>query len=263
GDGLARLRRRREPVGRWVLWALACALPFLACALFAILMGGLGAIPAPRPPVSPAALPLDGAATEAVLATALVWVLAWLGWPAVVRRLRLPLRPSADAAAIAPLLVLGALAVVVWAFDPLTALLLVPALHLWLVFASPLRPPGDRMGGWHIWALGLLALGVAPLALLVAFYAAQLELGPGGVAHTALLLLAGGRIGVAGVVLWSIAFGCLAAVLMVALAPPPADALGPPGPEDGIGDREAITVRGPVSYAGPGSLGGTESSLRH
>ena len=47
----------------------------------------------------------------------------------------------------------------------------------------------------------------------------QLELGPGGVAHTALLLLAGGRIGVAGAVLWSVAFGCLAAALLVALAP--------------------------------------------
>ncbi len=62
GDGLARLRRRGEPVGRWILWTLACGLPFLACALFAIVLGPLGAIPAPRPPVSPAALPFDGAA---------------------------------------------------------------------------------------------------------------------------------------------------------------------------------------------------------
>ncbi len=259
GDGLARLRRRREQVGRWVVWALACALPFLACALFAIALGALGAIPAPRPPVSPAALPFDGAAPEAALATALVLVLAWLGWPAVVRRLGLPRRPSTDAAALAPLLVLGALAVVVWALDPLTALLLVPALHLWLVFLSPLRPPARRV---PLAALGLVALGVIPLALLVAFDAAQLELGPGGVAHTALLLLASGRIGVAGAALWSVAFGCLAAVLMVALAPPPADGAKLGGPEDGIGDHEAITVRGPASYAGPGSLGGTESALR-
>jgi hypothetical protein len=261
GDGLARLRRRNEPAGRWVAWALACALPFLAGALFAIALGRLHAIPAPRPPVSPAALPLDRAALEAVLASALVLVLAWLGWSAAMRRLGLPRRPSTStdaAAALAPLLVLGALAVVVWAVAPLTALLLVVPLHVWLVFASPLRPPAGRV---PLGALGLVALGAAPLALLVAFYAAQLGLGPGGVAHTVLLLLAGGRVGVVGAALWSVGAGCLAAVLLVALAPPPAEWSGIGGP-DGTGEHEAITVRGPLSYAGPGSLGGTESALR-
>ncbi len=260
GDGLARLRRRNEPVGRWAVWALACALPFLAGALFAIALGRLHAIPAPRPPVSPAALPLDRAALEAVLATALVLVFAWLGWPAAMRRLGLPRRPSdEDAAVLAPLLVLGALAVVVWALAPLTALLLVLPLHVWLVFASPLRPPPGRV---PLGAFGLAALGAAPLALLVAFYAAQLQLGPGGAAHTAVLLLAGGRVGVAGAAAWSIAFGCLAAVLLVALAPPPAERPWIGGPDEGIGERETFTVRGPLSYAGPGSLGGTESALR-
>jgi hypothetical protein len=278
GDGLARLRRRSRSgppsgappsrtraaapgaLGRWVLWALACALPFLACALFAILLGRLHAIPAPRPPVASAALPLDGVALEALLATALVLVLAWLGWPALMRRLGLPRRPSADAAAaLAPLLVLGVLAVVVWVLAPLTALLLVLPLHLWLVFASPLRPSAGRVPAA---ALGLVALGVVPLALLVALYAVQLELGLGGVAHTALLLLASGRVGVAGATLWSVAFGCLAAVLLVALAAPAAGEEGLGGPEDGIGGYEVVTVRGPVSYAGPGSLGGTESALR-
>ncbi len=260
GDGLARLRRRNEPVGRWVACALACALPFLAGALFAIVLGRLHAIPAPRPPVPPAATALDRAAREAVLATALVLVFAWLGWPVAMRRLGLPRRPSdEDTAVLAPLLVLGGLAVVVWALAPLTALLLVLPLHVWLVFASPLRPPPGRV---PLGALGLVALGVAPLVLLVAFYAAQLGLGPGGVAHTAVLLLAGGRVGVVGAALWSVGAGCLAAVLLVALAPPPAEWSGIGGPDDGIGEREAITVRGPLSYAGPGSLGGTESALR-
>ena len=285
GDGLARLRRRRRPtqtggrrsggpgpagaydqsIGRWVVWALACALPFLLCAAFAMLLGSLGAIPAPRPPVPPAALPFDGHALEAVLATVLVLVLAWLAWPALMRRLGIPIRPNADIAALAMLLVLGGLTVVVWAFDPLTALLLVPALNLWLIFAA--APPGlvgrDGSGGGNrIQALALVALGVAPLALLVAFYASQLHLGLGGVAHTALLLLAGGRIGLAGAVLWSVAFGCFAAALLVALTPNGAgeDDIGAPGewPED----RDPIRLRGPLSYAGPGSLGGTESALR-
>lgn len=174
GDGLARVRRRGERVGRMVLWTLTCALPFLGCALFAIVLGSLGAIPAPRPPIAPTALPFAGASLEGAIAAALVLVLAWLGWPALMRRLRLPVRPRGDAAVLAPLLVLGVLGAVVWVIDPLTALLLVPALHLWLLFASPpMYPPANRIGGRTGWTLGLLALGLLPLALLVAFYAAQ------------------------------------------------------------------------------------------
>ncbi len=285
GDGFARLRRRRgrthtgvrrsagpgpagapdRSLGRWVVWTLACALPFLTCAAFAMLLGALGAIPAPRPPVSAAALPFDSHAIEAVLASALVLVLAWLAWPALMRRLALPLRPRGDAAALGMLLVLGGLTVVVWVFDPLTALLLAPALNLWLLLGA--WGSGGRGGrGGRLQALVLVALGVLPLALLMAFYASQLDLGPGGVAHTALLLLAGGRVGFAGAVLWSIACGCLVAALLVVFAPSDVgeDHFGGP-PE--WGDRELIAGRsvigrGPLSYAGPGSLGGTESALR-
>jgi Peptidase family M28 len=265
GDGLARLRRRRVPVGRWVVWALACALPFLICAVFAMLLGSLGAIAAPRPSVSEAALPFDGHALEAVLASALVLVLAWLAWPALMRRLALPVRPRTDAAALGMLLVLGGLTVVVWAFDPLTALLLLPALNLWLVLAAPPAvwgAGGRGVGGGRAQALALVALGVVPLALLVAFYAHQLGLGLGGVAHTALLLFAGGRIGLAGAVLWSVAFGCLAAALLVALAPSEVGGDDFGEPQEWPDDREPIKIRGPLSYAGPGSLGGTESALR-
>jgi hypothetical protein len=291
-DGLARLRRRREPVARWALWTLACAVPFLICALVAVLLGALGAIAAPRPPVSPAALPLDGSALEALAATVLVLALAWLAWPVAMRRLGLPVRPGAarpagpsapatpagayarpaaayarSAAAIAMLLVLTGLAVVVWVVNPFTALLLVPALHLWLVLAQPEQRLAGRVP-FRVVALAAVALGAVPLALLVAFYAHQFQLGLGGVAHTALLLLAGGRVGLVGAVLWSVAFGCLAAALAIALA------AGRPGdgeadiddPGGWVADQEMagrpIAIRGPLSYAGPGSLGGTESALR-
>jgi hypothetical protein len=295
GDGLARLRRRRgrtqaggrrsggpgpagasdQSVGRWVVWALACALPFLICAVFAKLLGSLGAIPTPSPPVSSAALPFDSHALEAVLASALVLVLAWLGWPALIRRIGLPVHPRdaaarrfparshVDAAALGMLLVLGGLTVVVWVSDPLTALLLIPALNLWLLLAA--RPIGAWGAGareGRIQALVLVALGMVPLALLMAFYAHQLNLGLGGVAHTALLLLAGGRIGLAGAVLWSVAFGCLAAALLIALAPSGSGEDDAGEPHEWPGDRAPIKIRGPLSYAGPGSLGGTESSLR-
>jgi hypothetical protein len=265
-DGLARLRRRREPVARWALWTLACAVPFLACALLAILLGALDAFAAPRPPVSPRALPLDGPAREALLATALVLVLAWSAWPAAMRRLGLPVRPSSaqPAAAIAMLLVLGGLAVVVWAVNPFTALLLVAALHLWPVLASPERFAGRVP--LRVPALAAVALGLVPLALLVACYAHQFQLGLGEVAHTALLLLAGGRIGLVGAALWSVAFGCLAAALLIAACPPDGGQgmnIDDPGwvPDHDIA-AQSIAIRGPLSYAGPGSLGGTESARR-
>ncbi len=267
-DGLARLRRRGERVGRWVVWTLTCALPFLAAALFTILLGALGAFPAPRPPVSPAALPFDGAAVETTLASALVLLLAWLTWPALVRRLGLPGRPAAvDAATLSPLLVLAALAAVAWVLAPLTALLLVPALHAWLLLTLPPPPrPGraapGRAGGRSVAAtLGLLALGVAPLVALVAFYAAHLHLGVGGVVHTALLLLAGGRVGVLGAAGWSVACGGVVAVGAVALARRPADTAGGE-PREWEAHEPPIRIRGPLSYAGPGSLGGTKSALR-
>jgi len=265
GDGLARARRRRERVGRWVAWTLACAAPFLLCALFVVALGRLGAIAAPRPPVSPEALGFDGAAKEEAAAAAMVLLLGCMARPALMRRLGLPRGPNdEDAAAAGPLLVTGALAAVVWVVAPLTSLLLLVGLHVWLLFASPLRPSAGRGGRVSPAALVLVAIGAVPVAALAAVYAAQLQLGWGAAAHTALELLAGGRIGIAGAALWSVGFGCLAAILAVALAaeaPAPAGA-GPGGPDEGGSGDEKITIRGPGSYAGPGSLGGTESALR-
>jgi hypothetical protein len=250
-DGLARVRRRGESVRRWTPWALACALPFLICALFARLLGSSGILgEAPSAPVTPNALPFDWAAARALLAVGLVLALAWLLWPMLLRRLRLRARPDADAAGIAMLLVLLAVCLIVVAVNPFAALLLLPALHLWLLVVSPeLRPRA-------LAALALVAIGLAPLALVVLFYAHQLGLNPGQVAWAGLLLFAGGQIGVPAAMLWSLAFGCAAATTMLALRAP-ASSIGP-----ALDDRHEITIRGPISYAGPGSLGGTESALR-
>jgi hypothetical protein len=249
-DGLARLRRRRSPVGRWTLWTLSCALPFLGCALFASLLGWLGILSAPSVPVLPSAMPFDATAATAVVAVALTFGLAWLLWGMLVRRLRWGVRPDPEVAGLSMLLVLLGVCLVVWAANPFTALLLLPALHLWLLVVSPELRPG-RLG-----SLALIAAGLAPLVLLIAFYAHQLGLGPGGVLWTAVLLLAGGHVAFGGALLWSVAFGCATAAAMLAVSP-----LAPP-PGRSADERIEITIRGPMSYAGPGSLGGTESALR-
>jgi Peptidase family M28 len=254
-DALARLRRRRQAIGRWMLWTLACALPFFLGALFAGLLGWLGILnAAPAAPVAPGALPFDGSAASAVAAVVLVLALAWLAWPVCVRRLGLGVRPDSEAAGMAMLFVLLVVCLVVWAINPFTALLLLPAAHLWLPVVSPDRQVVGRPR--RAAALALVALALAPLVLLVAFYAHQLGLGLGEVAWTAVLLLAGGHVGVLAAMLWSLACGCVAAAAMLACTPPALSLAA------GTDDLAEITIRGPMSYAGPGSLGGTESALR-
>jgi hypothetical protein len=64
--------------------------------------------------------------------------------------------------------------------------------------------------------------------------------------------VAGGGVGIVAALGWALVLGCAAAVLVIIVR----TAAGGP-------DSEApITVRGPSSYAGPGSLGGTQSALR-
>jgi hypothetical protein len=166
-----------------------------------------------------------------------------------MRRLAPGARPDSDAAGVSILLVLVAVCLLAWVANPFVALLLLPALYLWLLLVSPeLRA---RRGV----APALVAIGLAPIILLVAFYAQQLGLGPGQLAWTAILLLAGGHIGVLAAALWSVTFGCAVAAAIFAHKAPSALPVSRP-------DGAEITIRGPLTYAGPGSLGGTESALR-
>src|SRR5256885_365530 len=78
-DGFARVRRRREPMGRWLAWALAGAVPFVAAWLFALFLEFTGLLPvSPSAPVPAGTIALDGAGTAAMLAVALVAVVGWL-----------------------------------------------------------------------------------------------------------------------------------------------------------------------------------------
>ena len=102
------------------------------------------------------------------------------------------------------------------------------------------------------WAILLLLAGLAPGALAALYYAMVLGLGPAPAAWNAVLMLAGGDYSVMAALEWSVVLGCVVslALIMVRIARQPRPAEVP------------VTVRGPITYAGPGSLGGTRSALR-
>jgi hypothetical protein len=255
-DGYARLRRRRGRAGekslrRGLGWVLSCALPFFVAAVFARLLGWLGVLQgAPAMPVPASGLALDGAAYRALLALALVLGLGWLAWPRLMARLGYGVWGDPEGAGLALLVAVLGVGVLVWVLNPYATLLLVGALHLWAALADPeLRPRRAA-------ALALVALALVPLGLLIVFYSHELGAGPAVFAWEAVLLLAGGHVGVAAAALWSVACGCGVAAMLLALAPLA------PSAGSGNGAGAPVTIRGPLSYAGPGSLGGTESALR-
>ena len=244
-DGLAALRRRREPLLVWLRWTLAGALPFLLAALFAKALQAVGLIDAPGAPVAPLALP---AQLPALLAIALVLVFGcvWLR-PAALRLLRADdVDCSGPGAALAVVFAGLVAAAAIWVANPYAAALAVPALHVWLFALAPdLAMP-------RVARLVLVALGTLPVAVAAVALANWLGLSSLDALWQLVLLCAGGHISPASLLLWSVLAGCaLSAVLVALRGRAPAD-------ETAI----AITVRGPESYAGPGSLGGTESALR-
>jgi hypothetical protein len=144
------------------------------------------------------------------------------------------------------LLVLCGTSLAVWATNPFAALLLVPALHLWMWVVDPeMRPPA-------LVRLMLILVGLVPPVLIAMYYASALGLGPIGMAWNGVLLLAGGHVGPVVALEWSFALGCFASVAVIASQSHRQDHAEP----------APVTIRGPVTYAGPGSLGGTESALR-
>jgi hypothetical protein len=243
-DGLARVRRRREPVGAGLRWVLAGALPFALAGAFTVLLALVGLLPAaPRALVPGGAIPAEGLAVGAVV---LVFVLGWvLLRPVALRALDVRRPPATPAHAAAVLVVLASSTAVLWLRNPYAALLLVPAAHLWLLAVAPeVRLPRPA-------SLGLVLLGLVPLGVAAAVLAGQLGLDAPEAAWAALLLVAGGHVGPAAWLGWSVLAGCGVAAALVAIRLRPDERL-----------PQQVTVRGPLHYAGPGSLGGTKSALR-
>jgi hypothetical protein len=246
-DGFARVRRRRRPVTPWLGWIAAAAAPFAVAAAFATVLGLTGLLAATPPaPVPAGAIPIDGPARAALMATGLVAVLAIVGRPLLLRLLGGLRGFDGPGAGAALLLAWIALAAVLWLFNPFAAAFMVPAAHLWLLLAAP----GVRLRRGV--ALAIAALSLAPFALAALVLAGQFGLGPLDLAWAMLLLVAGGHVGPFAWLFWSAAAGCAAGAVVLAWRSRP--------PEREPEGR--VTVRGPITYAGPGSLGGTESALR-
>ena len=249
-DGLARARRRKLPVGAGVWWVLAAVLPFVLVGLFALLLGLTGLIgERPGAPVPAGAVPADSTAAGVVVALVLVFALCWIGVrPLAVRALgaRAPLGDG-HAAAILAVLVVASFAI--WLANPFAAALLVLPAHLWLlVVASEVRQPRPV-------AVLLALLALVPLLLVGASLAGQLGYSLRDAAWSLVLMVSGGHVGPLAWLMWSVLAGTAVSVgVLVAVRPGEHDA-GPAVARD-------ATVRGPRSYAGPGSLGGTDSALR-
>jgi hypothetical protein len=124
---------------------------------------------------------------------------------------------------------------------------MLPAAHAWLFLAAP----GTRVRGWA----GILALlaGLAAPVLIAFYYARALGEDPLQLAWSGFLAFAGGHFGLGTAIVFSLWSGCAAALVFILRARRRVAVHAPPEP---------IQTRGPVTYAGPGSLGGTESALR-
>jgi hypothetical protein len=269
-DTFARARRRRKAVGRWAWWLAAGAMPFLVGLGTAELLVLIGQAPnAPPAPLTPSAVTLDGGAAAALGVTLATIALAWaFVRPALLRRVApgpaavppRPLGPQGVTRAVGPsrddggtaagavlALALALTTLLVWSVNPFAALLLVPALHLWTLAAltdAAVRPRTSA----------LLVIGglVLPAAVLV-FYLDYLSLDPAGGAWYLFLLVTGHHVGLAASLLGCALLGLLGSLIALAVAR--ARALGDQEEEDS-------GIRGPTTYAGPGSLGGTESALK-
>jgi Peptidase family M28 len=246
-DGFFRVRRRHLPVRPWLIWIGAAALPVVLAWIWTRALGLTGALEPPDAPVLPLP-PFDRAAAVALGTVALVLLLGWFGVrPLVLARAGERGSPAAGSLAASAGATLCTLAALVWAANPYAAALLLPAAHLWLFAAAP----QTRLRGWA--AVAAIAAGLLPFAVVAFYYARALGLDPLELAWMLLLSAASGQLSLPVAVVAGGVLACLAALLVVMRTRKRVEAKVEPEP---------LRTRGPATYAGPGSLGGTESALR-
>ena len=246
-DAFARARRRDEPVLPWLVWVGAGALAVTIGLGISRALALTGVVEEPpEAPVAPDLYPLTAGAVVALVVIAVVTALAWYGLRFLAaRRDPAAADPAAPGAAVATVLVLSVSVLLLWVVNPFAALLMAPALHLWTL--ATLVDPGPPLRARMLMVAGGLLL---PL-LLAVYQLISLSLDPLSGAWYLFLLVTGGHIGMPTTLLWAALAGVLGSVIVIVRA-------GGRGRPDPV---ETPSVRGPASYAGPGSLGGTESAL--
>lgn len=246
-DGLARVRRRKAPVAVWLRWLLGLAFPFAVTLLVARLMGVTGLLGhAPNGAVPAGRVPVEGVALAVV---ALVFVLGVLAVRPLHRLLAAstewPRAAAADGGAASALtLTITGLAFAVWALNPFAAAVLVLPAHLWMLAAVP----DVRLR--RLPALALVLMALVPAAFVLAVFAAAIGASVGQLPWSLLLLVAGGQVGLPALLTLCVLGACGVAAFRLALLPTVEEEI------------PAESVRGPLGYAGPGSLGGTDSGFR-
>jgi hypothetical protein len=129
--------------------------------------------------------------------------------------------------------------------NPFAALMLVPALHFWML-ATLVDPAPVRRA-----RIVLVLAGLVLPSLVALYYMLDLSLDPLSAVWYLLLLVVGGHVGVVTATIGCVLLGVFTAVVTIAFR-------HGEEPQPEAGPR----LRGPASYAGPGSLGGTDSALR-
>ena len=243
-DGFFRARRRHLAVGPWLAWLGATGLPVVLAWVWARALGVTGALDPPDAPV----LPLPPVEWVAFASVAVVLLLGWFGVRALIlARTGARSSPIAGGLAAATGTVLCVLTALVWVVNPYTAALLLPAAHLWLFAAAP----ASRMRGWT--GVAAVLVGIAPFALAALYYMLALAIDPLDLVWMGLLSAASGQLSLIVAIVAGALLACLAGLLTILRARRRVEARAEPEP---------IVTRGPSGYAGPGSLGGTESALR-
>jgi MFS family permease len=249
-DAFARARRRHVDVLRWLRWVGAWVAPFLAALALAQFLALVGATPAPPPaPVAPDVVPLDGAALGVLagVAAAMALALALGRWLAARPDpdLREPLEPGAG---VALALVISAGSLLLWLVNPFAGLLAVPAAHLWMLTVLSRPMPQRRLRA------ALIAVGAAPAVIVAVYYLFALSLDPLHGAWYLLMLVTGHSVGIVMSLIGCAMLVAGGATAEIAWRSPDEDEAeqGAPGPP----------VYGAGRHAGPGSLGGTPSTLR-
>lgn len=243
-DGIARARRDRQRTGRWVLWTVLYGLPQLLGLAVVGAAVRLGWIELPGGPIDPAIW-------TGTLTPLTVFVVVTLLGHLLLRPLLLAAAGLRQRRVTAPAAPLGLSAVLVvtaaatWIANPAAAAMMVPAVIIWPLILDVRMRPG------RVWAMLGVLVGLAPLLALLVHLVTRYPIGDAAsTASWFVSLLGAGDLGLFPQLWFSMLGGCGLAALVLAAA----------GRSDDPGDAE-VTVRGPVSYAGPGSLGGVDSAL--